>query len=119
MLVTRLLVAFIFLWHGVPKALDPPTAMEKFAGWGLPPLLGPITGWVEVACSILIVAGLLHRWSSLVLAVIITGAIVTVQIPAGMGADLERDLLILVALLTLAAHGPGSFALDMRRATGS
>jgi hypothetical protein len=31
-----LVVGFVFLWHGVPKALDPQLAMDKFVGFGLP-----------------------------------------------------------------------------------
>ncbi len=36
LLATRLVVGFVFLWHGVPKALDPQLAMDKFVGFGLP-----------------------------------------------------------------------------------
>lgn len=46
LLVTRLLLAFIFLWHGAPKAVHFSMAAEKFAGFGLPGGLGPIIGWV-------------------------------------------------------------------------
>ena len=112
LLLARLLVAFIFLWHGGPKALDVAMAYDKFVGFGLPGILGPITGWVEVVASALLIAGFKHRWASLVLAVIIVGALVTVQIPAGFTAGLERDLLILVGTLVLATHGPGRFAVD-------
>lgn len=116
LLLTRLLMAFIFFWHGLPKAVNLSMAMEKFVGFGLPGALGPVTGWAEVICATLLVLGFRHRAANLVLAVIITGAIVTVQAPAGFGAGLERDLLILAATLTLAAHGPGLFALDGRLA---
>ena len=112
LLLARLLVAFIFLWHGGPKALDVSMAYDKFVGFGLPGVLGPITGWVEVIASALLIAGFKHRWASLALAVVIVGALVTVQIPAGFTAGLERDLLILAGTLVLATHGPGRFAVD-------
>ena len=89
----RLLLAFIFLWHGVPKAIYVSWAMDKFVGFGLPGILGPITGWVEVIASI----GL------------------TVQFPKGMQAGLERDLLILAGHLVLILTGPGRLALDANR----
>lgn len=107
--VNRGLIAAIFLWHGIPKALDVASAITKFQDFGLPGTLGPIVGWVEVVTGILMLAGLWHRWTSIVFLVIITGALVTVQIPAGITAGLERDLLILVALLVLRTAGPGSF----------
>lgn len=110
LLLTRLVVAFIFVWHGLPKAVNPDWAMEKFVEFGLPGWLGPVTGVVEVAAAALLTLGIFHGAAAVVLAVIIVGALVTVQIPGGFTAGLERDLLILAATLTLAVLGPGRFA---------
>jgi putative oxidoreductase len=115
LLGTRLLVACIFLWHGLPKAVYPSMAMAKFVGLGLPGFLGPIIGIVEVIAAICLVLGVLHRQANLLLAVVIVGAIVTVQIPGGITAGLERDLLILAGTLLLSIHGPGILALERRR----
>jgi putative oxidoreductase len=111
LLGTRLVVAFIFLWHGVPKTVDPQMAMDKFVGFGLPGILGPVVGVLEVVAGTLLVTGLLHRVASLALAVVIAGALATVQIPGGFSAGLERDLLILAATVLLAVHGPGQLNL--------
>jgi putative oxidoreductase len=111
LLATRLVVGFVFLWHGVPKALDPQLAMDKFVGFGLPGILGPAVGILEVVAAALLLAGLLHRVASLALAVVIAGALATVQVPGGFSAGLERDLLILAATLLLAVHGPGQLNL--------
>jgi putative oxidoreductase len=115
LLLTRLVVAFIFLWHGLPKALNPGAGMQKFVEFGLPGWLGPVTGWVEVAAALLLTLGLFHVAAAVTLAAIIVGALVTVQIPGGFSAGLERDLLILAATLTLAAAGPGRFSWEGRR----
>ncbi len=112
LLLNRALIAAIFLWHGIPKALDAASAITKFQGFGLPGILGPIVGWVEVIAGILVLAGVWHRWTSMVLLVIILGALVTVQVPAGITAGLERDLLIVVALLVFRLAGPGSFRME-------
>lgn len=109
LLASRLVVAAVFLWHGVPKAFDFPAAVDKFVGFGLPGFLGPITGWVEVLAGVALILGVFHRWAALALAVVIVGALVTVQIPRGVSPGLERDLLILSSLLLLAAAGPGRF----------
>lgn len=111
----RLLLAFIFLWHGVPKAIYVSWAMDKFVGFGLPGVLGPITGWVEVIASIGLILGWWNTWSNAILAVVIFGALVTVQFPKGMQAGLERDLLILAGHLVLIVTGPGLLALDAKR----
>ncbi|MCG8418539.1 MAG: DoxX family protein [Proteobacteria bacterium] len=112
LLVTRLLISFVFLWHGLPKAINIDMAMDKFAGFGLPGLLGPITGWIEVIAAVLVVLGVKHLWANIALSFVIVGAIVTVQIPGGFTAGLERDLLILTATLVLSVFGPGMLALD-------
>ena len=114
LLLLRLVVAGIFLWHGLPKALDASMAQQKFIGFGLPGLLGPITGWVEVVASVLLLTGYGHRWAALILAAVIAGALVTVQIPGGLTPSLERDALILAAALVLAASGPGRYVLARR-----
>ncbi len=106
-LASRLVVAAVFLWHGIPKAFNISAAMDKFVGFGLPGVLGPITGWVEVVAAVALVLGVFHRWAAAGLAVVIVGALVTVQIPGGISSSLERDLLILSSLLVLAAAGPG------------
>ena len=110
LLSIRVLVAFVFLWHGLPKALDFPMAMDKFIAIGLPGFLGPITGWVEVIASAMLIVGFMTREAAIVLAIVILGALITVQFPGGMSAALERDLLILVASFALAAFGPGKYA---------
>ena len=112
LLLTRAVVASVFLWHGTPKAFNIAAAMDKFAGFGLPPMLGPITGWVEVAAAPLLLLGLFHRIAALSLLIVIVGALVTVQIPGGISADLERDFLILSGLTVLAFTGPGRFSLS-------
>lgn len=113
LLLTRIVIAFIFLWHGIPKAFNPSMAMEKFVSMGFPGFLGPIVGWVEVIAAILILVGFLHKWSNYVLAAIIVVAILGVQIKSGtVTAGLERDLLIVVANLTLASFGPGKYAIQ-------
>lgn len=124
LLLLRLIIAFIFLFHGIPKALNWPMAVEKFVSMGFPGLLGPITGIVEVVVSALIILGLLTKWSSLVLVVIMAGAIAGVQIPASLEAGtvvagLERDLMLLVGALVLIAFGPGVLSLELSKSTRS
>ena len=101
LLVLRLVVAAIFLWHGYPKVLDPPGAVEKFIGFGLPGWLGPIVGWAEIIAGVALVLGFMHRWACAVLLVIIIGALAIVQIPNGISSGLERDALVTASLLVL------------------
>ena len=111
LLALRVLVALVFLWHGVPKAFDLEMAMAKFEGFGLPGALGPVIGWLEVVAGGLLLLGLWTRWMSLLLAAIMVGALATVQIPGGVTAGLERDLLMLVGLAVLVVQGPGAWSI--------
>ena len=111
LLILRLTLVAIFLYHGLPKAIFWSMATEKFVDFGLPGFLGPITGIAEVIASISLLFGRFWKASNLVLLFIIAGAIVTVQLPNFLAdsskvAGLERDLLILVGHLTLLAFIP-------------
>lgn len=111
LLILRLTLIAIFLYHGLPKAIFWSMATEKFVNFGLPGFLGPITGIAEVIASISLLFGRFWKASNLVLMFIIAVAIVTVQLPNFLAdmkkvAGLERDLLILVGHLTLLAFPP-------------
>jgi uncharacterized membrane protein YphA (DoxX/SURF4 family) len=88
----------------------------KLTSWpallGLPPFMGLIVGIFEVACGLLLILGFAWPWSVLPLIVIISVALVGVQLPNGITAGSERDSLILVGLLTLLAFGYGAFSLN-------
>ena len=103
-MATSLAVAFVLLYHGVPKALDPGMAMEKFTAMGFPAFLGPVVGWAEVVASIMIVTGFKGKWGALSMIVVIGVALLFVQLPKGVTAGFERDLLLLVALFSLYAN---------------
>ncbi|MEM7594512.1 MAG: DoxX family membrane protein [Cyanobacteria bacterium P01_A01_bin.83] len=111
LLILRILLVLIFLYHGIPKAIFWSMAAEKFVGFGLPGFLGPITGIAEVIASVLLLFGRFWQFANLTLLFIIAGALVTVQIPNYIAdpskvAGLERDLLILVGHLILLAFNP-------------
>ena len=117
LLLLRLVMVVVFIYHGLPKAIDWTMATSKFVGMGFPGFLGPIVGIIEVVAAVLIIIGFWHTWANYVLAVVIAVAIIFVQIPGAMDAGklltagLERDLFILVGALVLAWHGPGKFVL--------
>ena len=106
----RVTVAFVFLWHGIPKAFHIEMAIHKFETMGFPGFLGPVIGWVEVVAGFSILVGFQNKNANLLLAAVIIVAIVGVQAPKGITAGLERDLLLLVGNLVSAFFGPGLFA---------
>ncbi len=110
----RLVIVFVFFWHGIPKAFSIEIAMQKFEGMGFPGFFGPIIGWFEVIGASFILVGFQNKWANLLMAAIIIVAIVGVQIPKGVTAGLERDLLLLFATLISAFFGPGLFAIKTK-----
>lgn len=106
LLALRVLVAFIFLWHGVPKAVDPAAAADKFVGFGLPGWLGPVTGGVEVVTGVLLAVGFAGRWAAGDLRVIIAGGLVTDWLPVVRRAW-SRPLALLIATFVVSVSGPG------------
>lgn len=123
LLLLRLMVVIIFLYHGIPKALNWTLATQKFVAMGFPGFLGPMTGIVETILSVLVLVGLYSRVSNLVFAFIMSGALTGVHIPDSIAqglltAGLERDLMILVGVLVLAVFGPGALSLSNSKLGG-
>lgn len=112
LLLVRLLIAAIFLYHGWPKATDWQMASSKFEGMGFPGFLGPTVGIIEVVSSLLLILGWLNSLGSILLMGVIVVAIVAVQISQGWVPSLERDLQVLLLLLVLLTFGPGSYSVD-------
>ncbi|MEM1255444.1 MAG: DoxX family protein [Cyanobacteria bacterium P01_H01_bin.21] len=113
LLTLRIVLVAIWLYHGLPKAIFWSAAMDKFISFGLPGFLGPITGIAEVIAGLLFLVGRFWKINSLILMFIITGAIVTVQLPAFLGdtskvAGLERDLMILAGHFVLLSFKPNT-----------
>ncbi len=119
LLLLRVAVALIFITHGWPKLAEPSGTMGFFTSIGLPGFLAPIVGVIEVGAGLMLFFGLFARPAAAALLVVIAGALVKVQIPAGIGAGLERDSLIAAALLVVIACGPGAYALRRSPRLGS
>jgi putative oxidoreductase len=114
LLLLRLTAAFIFLWHGVPKAFDYDVGFQKFVDMSFPGFLGPIIGWIEVIASALLIIGYQTRWVSFVLAGVVVIALLAVQLPKGVVAAFERDLLLTAIMLALTVYGAGPFSVDKK-----
>jgi putative oxidoreductase len=119
LLLLRVVIALVFIYHGWSKVFEPSGPIGFFTGLGLPGFLAPVTGVVEVGGGLLLLFGLFARPIVSAMLVIITGALVLVQIPKGIQTSLERDILIAVSLLLLLTHGPGAFALRRNPRSGS
>ncbi|HSV46481.1 MAG TPA: DoxX family protein [Ramlibacter sp.] len=125
-LAGRLLIAALFLPAGLGKVAGFATiaAMIGAKGLPLPQLLAAATIALEIAASLALVAGFKVRWAALALAAftLLAGllfhdfwAAPAAQAMAQSQAFF-KNVAIAGGLLLLAAHGPGRFSWDGRRA---
>ena len=112
LLLMRLSLAFVFLWHGIPKAFNFELATSKFVSMGFAGWLGPFVGWIEVIGAILLIIGIWNKWTNIVLGVVMVVAFFGVQAAKGVTAGFERDLLMIFMHVVLIAFGAGRYALD-------
>ncbi len=119
----RVAIGGIFAAHGAQKlfvyGLDGVTGAFGGMGIPMPGLVGPLTGVVEFAAGIALVAGLMTRLAGFGLAVIMLGAISFVHIRAGFWAPngIEFPLALLAGAAVLALSGGGRYSLDAVRAS--
>ena len=119
LLLLRVAIALIFIYHGSQKLMNASGTMSFFTSLGLPGWAGVIIGIIEVVAGLLVLSGFYYKWANYVLALVMVGALILVQIPGvfksgAIGAGFERDVLILITTLVLASNGPGHFSIHKK-----
>lgn len=134
----RLSLGFVFVLEGYQKLILPGVlGAGRFAKIGIPApeLMGPFVGVVELACGLLILAGLFARLAAIPLIAIMLVAIVSTKVPILLGhdwlifrvRDLDRygflsmthetrtDFAMLMESIFILLAGPGRWSLDAKR----
>ena len=120
LLLLRIGVGVIFVGHGAQKLFG------SFGGGGLqgtaqffgsigyrrPRLMAVVAGLAELGGGLLLIAGLLTPFASLLIATVMLNAIATVVFPKGFLGGYEFELMLLTVVVALAATGPGRLSLD-------
>ncbi|MCE2497959.1 MAG: DoxX family protein [Nitrosopumilaceae archaeon] len=106
----RASVGVIFILHGMGK-FNPGFA-NALPNMGLPPELQIPIALAEVVPGILLIIGVLSRFSGALLAIVMMGAIFHVKGAQSMTGDggVEFDVILLAASLLIMVAGPGRFA---------
>ena len=117
----RIAMGGLVLVHGAIKLFifTPAGTAGYFASLGLPAALAYLTILIEVGGGLALIAGLYTRITSLALAVVMIGTIVTVHGAKGFlfsnaGGGWEYPAFWAVALVAQALMGEGAFALRFR-----
>ena len=108
----RLAVGLIFLTQGILKYTDPHLGVDRFGriGFSHPAFTAHFVGAFEIACGLLVLAGVYVRLAAIPLLIIIATAIATTKLPestrTGQGfwfmvSDARTDFAMLMCLLFL------------------
>lgn len=115
----RLAVGLIFFSQGILKYTDAHMGVDRFTriGFPHPAATAHFVGAFEIACGLLVLAGLFTRLAAIPLLIIICTAIATTKVPelkhAGQGfwymvSDARADFAMLMCLLFLVVSGKNS-----------
>lgn len=116
LLLLRLAIGAMFLFHGLAKWKGFPSGvMGVFESMGFPGFLGPIVAVVEVLGAVLLILGLWTKWAAYALAIVMVVATLGVDIKGGFTAGVERNIMLFVGNLVLAAFGPGRWSLAKKQ----
>ena len=115
LLVLRLALALIFIYHGYPKLVHAEAGMrEFFVQHGLPAYFVAVSGILECFGSVLLFVGLFTRPTVLLLAIEMAVAIWKVHSSAGglVVKEYEFPLIVAAACFALATTGAGAISFD-------
>jgi putative oxidoreductase len=119
LLFVRVVLGGLFVWHGIDK-FDVGLSMieDMFDLWGvpLPGLAAPAVAVIEIVGGLALIAGFMTRVVSMVLGVVMLGALFWVKQDVGLipmdAAGAELDLAYLAGFVALVCTGPGRFSVD-------
>ena len=115
-LLLRLVVGFIFIYHGLPK-IRKPEGMAAGLGWAKGTIV--VLGLLETLGGLGIALGVFAQLAAVILGVIMIGAIkekiVRWHTPffTMSATGWEYDLILLAVCIYILTHGAGAYALGM------
>jgi putative oxidoreductase len=116
-LAVRITVGWVFLWTGWQKLNALPRMIENFRSWGIPApeILTPLASGIEFVGGIMLLLGLLTRFASVPMMIVMVVAIVSAKwsdvdsLQTLLGFE-EVSYFLMFAWLGIA--GPGPISLD-------
>jgi len=123
-IIIRLMVSAVFISEGIQKFLFADTlGAGRFAKIGLPSpeFLANFVGVFEITCGTLVLVGLLTRYASIPLIIIMLVSIITTKLPIltsngfwSLAHESRIDWAMLLGSIFLIIKGGGKWSLDKR-----
>lgn len=111
LLLIRVAVGGVFLAHGLQKVLNLDMTIGFFTSLGLPAFVAYLVTAVETLGGLAVLLGVGVQTASLLLALVMVGAIYTVKGKMGFLGGYEFDLTLLLSALALSIAGPGRYTI--------
>lgn len=114
--ILRLILGFTFFMHGLAKWTGGIAGtVGFFDSVGIPGFMAYIVAGIELIGGIALMLGFATRIISILFAVILIGAILTVKLSSGfLNGGYELDVVLLAIAVHLALSGRTKYALDSR-----
>lgn len=113
-LILRVILGLVLIFHGWPKLKHLPETATSFGGMGFRPgiLWATIAVIVELGGGAFLIAGFLTQLAALLAAIQFAAIIVKLKFKQGLVGGYELDLLIFGAAVILTTLSGGSLSLD-------
>lgn len=115
LLVLRLVVGIVFVYHGYAKVTGMEGTIGFFASLGFAPILAYAVAWIETLGGALMILGVGTRVIAPLFAVIMLVAIFMVK--DGSFSKAELDIVLLGASIALFSAGSGAYAIPAFKST--
>jgi len=114
LLLIRLSLGATFIFHGWMKVSDIDSTITMFSTMGIGTMLTYIAAYTEFLGGIAILVGIITRFASIGLSILMIVAISIIHFKNGfnmMNQGYEYQLLILVTTIAIGLMGPGKYSL--------
>lgn len=113
MFIIRVVLGLVFIVHGFAKLKNLKGTISMMGGMGIPiaGIIIPAVALIEFFGGILVLIGFYTGWASLLLAIVMVGAILIVKMKKGFVNGWEFDLSLLAMALSVLFTGPGAWVL--------
>ena len=111
LLLLRLGVAAIFIYHGINKLMDMEGTIAFFGMLGVSAFFAWVVAIVETLGGFLMFLGIFTRYTGFVLAIVMVFSIILVKGKMGFQAS-EIDIMLFAASLAVATLGAGKYSMS-------